>query len=601
MSLVDQPYSELPVTHNAPSASDLTPLEAAGATSRKGVPLEPHLAGTVVCLEALGKPVDATRLQGQLTLSTPDAEPIELGIHDGQFAMPPTSRITVDPHANWMVRKVTLDDLVVERLASGQWLRPGQQEIQILVTLVTGPLLHVIDARDGEELASIEIRATWGRSSAKAQVPGGLGDWTPVVHGVDSPLSLATLTTLLGRSQQTLVGAPGYAWAPLDQGWNRPEGLTVELWPGADIDLSFPSADPDLEARLWIRPLDGRGSEAVADFGIRTNSTLPVRGLLPGSYDLSVLHASQEGAYQQLAQRTVTVFAGQNPPLAVPCSKLEQPTHVPCSFLLELPDGWGTETPNALLWRPGGDFGREPVTQKLSPTLVGKQRWRLEAESCLPGLVEFQLIRPRISFRVQVPPDGLVDYPVTVPAPEARVSVTLIGTSEEPAAQRRPESLQWHVRPNAGSGVAIQGTAQQDKATGLFQFSAPVGELFLFRYDEDEALAQSRFDLHAGDNDLVLHLVPQLWFALRLLDGSGPLSRSESQSYLRTLQVAGPGRLASSSLDEDVQRFGVTAPGTYTLTFPATDTFAAMGPLEIQVDSTGTVRHELTLTRTSPL
>ncbi|MDF1799835.1 MAG: hypothetical protein P1V81_11715 [Planctomycetota bacterium] len=467
------------------------------------------------------------------------------------------------------------------------------QPQEILVRVVPTLTLHVLDAATDAPLS--EAWLVPGHNGYRAELASphqGLGGpaWrTP------SPIDLNQRPKQFDSwFDHILVGGESYAWQRLYLDLTHSGEVFVRLEPGAEVQVNVQRlpGDAALPCELVLTARGGAldGQDLRLGLGDRPESSRLVDGMTPGPYNLAVERAGGE----LLASQDVELVAGQNPTIVLLCAEPAKQQLAPVSILLVRPESWGPEKPAASM--NAVDLGPADLGEPLDVKALGGDRWSLVHPGLPPGEYRLQLEHPSASIPLSLPPGGLLNHQVELPAPLTITLEFVDSDSGEPRPIRDFGWLCYSSPSQLGGSSYLSGHSIDNGDDGLVTLVVPPGDLRINNWG-DEHLLDYGLEVHTDGQHFRVRVSALSFFSLVLTEQGRSLPTSEFATVMSVIEIDGPGDLVHIVLDPGSLKIALSATGTYTVQLNAGKTFAAAGPFEVVVPETGIPRLEIELVR----
>ena len=564
-------------------------------------------------------------------------------VRDGSFVLPATEGDGVQ------FRTATLGDRSVvleqDRFAlpvanlelRGRWPRPTT--------------LRVIDATTRRDLSDVTVVHVRNWREDEATHPGTWSSERALVESGVSPLALDRPQQRLGRSDQVLVGAGGYAWASTHLDFDAGGTHLVELLPGADLTVElqgslptnrgrdrpqvrlrrpaaprdFPSLDAflerlrdapasefpggvrwtDEEARLHHAQLAERverlrGPVVLFDVA-RDDAPMTWRGLPTGDFSVSIEVGDHWDDPLVLGSSPVTLRAGQETRATVTLSSPPSAELVPLAGTLFFPPEWGDMRlvfrlePQDLKGASSSDDISLDLKQ-MQPVASTPGLYRWDAGRVHPGGYVVQSYALEYQDYIETGPQGRSDAAITI-APPADVVVDL--RDRFTGLPVPGVTLHWNCKRPARSSGGSLGSATWDSASQTYGFRAPAVPVELSAFGDDiEIVDVHLLELRPGANAFTLHAVRVATVELELREDGRLVHFPHEWFWDLTVTAvggAGTGRAGRASETRGTIRF--SEPGLYEITVPELPGYAPIAPFRIGVPGRQSIEHVLEVTR----
>ena len=471
--------------------------------------------------------------------------------------------------------------------------------------------VHVVDPRTHSELRNVD--ALLARNSGRVYDtthPGSLDKAEKLVDHGDSPLELAGPRpgSNLQWRDTVWIHAPACSWARVGVDFEKGGEKTVELVPGASLEITIISEIPPAppvqrvsydadESVAELRLLDESTYKIVVELPPKIPGPTLVEGLPIGRFPLSL----ERGRYWDhplvLGKTTVELTAETTAHATLIITAPREPRRVPLAGTIHIAPDW-----NCTFL----DLRFEPVDVKDGTSLEqrGLELKDLEPVADVPGLHRFKLLPVlpgrylvnsyTFSFQqlVDTGPEGRTDLALVIGDP-VDVFVKLVDAlNDRPLGEGEAQLLLWNCRwPPETRGGGLM-TAKWDAARAAYRIKAPTGEIELHvgwhepgRFDP---IDPSFFTLHEGVNELTVRVRRSTDL---LLTFEVDNARIDNPPGMRAHVEAPDGSaLEKSELLEPIRRrdgitLRVPAAGPWRVVVEPPAGFEAVAPLEVTVAS----------------
>jgi len=377
-------------------------------------------------------------------------------------------------------------------------------------------LLHVRDRASGRELEHVMLVSDTSNSWSSIDHPG---DSARAAQDLGrSPLRLQPPVGSSSTSRDVYARSPGYAWGRIELDDTHGGERFLLLDPGGDLEIQLVGKVDDPNAKLRLYGLD---SQPVFELDLSGQTALQVSGLHAGEHRLVAeigdywdepLNLGEVPALIRAHETCRVVLALRAPP---PISRVR------CGGTLVLPLEWDLDDFSLefeLLGTPlgGGDgrFDIESFDMEVSPERPTERKWT--APDVQPGLYEVLLRDLAFTVVLDIPPPGVLDARIEVPAP-TWVEVVCVDDSTGVAIEKA--EVEWHFKlPEEVSGWSDE-EAEWDVDLLCFRFRAPIGLVTISAGCEGYASTSKTVQVVQSENKFELRVRKQCGVKPVLRDG----------------------------------------------------------------------------------
>ncbi len=526
----------------------LLPLYLHGASPQEAE--EVVLRGTVTVKDRTGLLRTNGSGRVHVEVSHSDGE-IEDGWHEfregrWQMTVPPDALVSIG------YAESGPDPVLVVEPEEWELQVPASRSIDVLVAAQQLVLLHVYDARTGEELDGITVLQCWGdscNSLSKHPFPSGDPSEDTIAQDAESPIQLPPCDEPGLRSRITYwVRAPGYAWRILHCDPTRGGVLSVPLEQEARLRWTLEGTgvhDWSVFSMRDVRPRSKRGSHPVSHAWARLRSAqferrrggqeIELDGLLPGAYELLLRSAAT------VATARVELTAGRT--TVVESSWRRVAERVSVRGTVAIPDSWPPAR-SVTLKASEADAawpGTAPATwteRDLDSEPGRVLTW--SSRSALQGTTELELgfgTFPMTAYiDIRVSPDATWHHEL----PDLAKLVVRCTDLEsgEPLVQRGALGAQ----PGGPSSLRLSSPSiHRDRRSGERSFALPVGSTTLRFHAPGWLLVERTIEVAAGTTLVTLEGPRAHSLSLILQDGEMPLAAYSLGEVLNGLTLTRDG------------------------------------------------------------
>ena len=456
--------------------------------------------------------------------------------------------------------------------------------IQLTGEWTSETLLHVRSRATGETLCDQELVriSDWMRNSRPH--PGAVTTtdqrWTTEC----SPIPLATNGVTAGTSVPYHVYAPGHAWGRILLDTTTGGDREILLDAGGNLEVTFTGGWQRPGALLRLRVLgENQPYGEVAILG----ESMMIKGILPGSYEISVETGSWAQNPLVLGTVEVVVSVGEITILELSVNDLEDEERVPFGGTVFVPTEWLLDEFQLRIRPidPGRNIAEEtqhiPNLEMTATPIPGGTLYGWEADAVEPG--NFGLLVLPIGYGINVHVDlvGNLEAEISLPAPVPVEVRTLVAGTAEPAF---PNLIRWTPARDPGVPGAGALTVPPENNSNVFLFDAPLGAVIISSSDSGFRPASRQLQLTPdGPNTFEFELQPAHGLSILLYDGETPVPWDIGWHAHLTPMEGTQGQVVTRGRVGINYRILVSNPGWYTLTMPEIDGFLPVAPLQVEV------------------
>lgn len=578
-----------------PLTASETPAEREpAAVPTSSAPESKGLSGTIVAIDELGAEHPAEDGRFSLLLHRSDLGLYhEVEVEDGVWSTElPTDRDVVAlslAGVHLGNRQAVFEKSINERIDL-----PRDGRLELRVTWLADTWLHVRDRESGRELAPVLVAEVNGPESNLGH-PGaaarGARDLGP------SPVRIPPgASTFAPPTRIVHVRSPGYAWGRIELEAGRNGERFLELDPGGELDVHVSGSAGDPGARIRLR---GADSQPLLELAFPTASSVVIDGVPAGRSSVRAEIGDWWPEPLVLGEVEATVVAGERTSVALRVEPVAALQLVPLSGELALPAAWkleGFRLQFELLDTPlGGDDGRfaiprsrmEPVGE--SGDLLG---WRVP--DVQPGRYVVELDELAFSTALDVPPAGLRDARIEIPAP---CDVAVRCVDADTGADVKSERVSWTCALPEGVNAWSSKPAEWNPKTERWEFRAPIGSLQLSTEQSSYASPwRETFEAHAGRNEFVLRLERLCGLTAILRDGDAVIPW-EDDDPPELVPAEGQEEYYSWTRNGRSITLHQTQPGHYRLKVPAVDGYEPVPDELVRLEKGVVKEHVIQLRR----
>jgi hypothetical protein len=401
------------------------------------------------------------------------------------------------------------------------------QPIHVLARWARPFRLHVVDARDGQELDDVTVvlaRGDWHTKNARH--PGALASAETLVEHGKSPLELAGPRASSNLQWQDVVWAhaAGRTWGRVRVDFEQGGEATLGLEAGADLEVTLvgaippapatqklPGEDDDSRAVLRLRPRDLASLALEAPPASRGPTRF--EGLAPGSFDLSLERGKSWDRPQQLGRTPVELVAGATTHAEIVVTPPQEPRRVRVAGTLHLSHEWKCVwldlrfEPFAV---PGGTSleARALGLTDLAAIAGSPDLFRFELTPILPGRYLVRCYAFAFQQMIETGDAGRDDLALSIGDPADVLVHALDAANDLPV--RDDGLLLWTCRWPGESRSGGLAATKWDEARQAWRFRAPAGEVELWVAFGSRvwelAEASPYITVRPGDNEFTLRV-----------------------------------------------------------------------------------------------
>lgn len=371
------------------------------------------------------------------------------------------------------------------------------QPIHVLARWARPFRLHVVDARDGQELDDVTVvlaRGDWRTKDARH--PGALESAETLVEHGKSPIELTGPREHSNLQWQDAVWAhaTGRTWGSVRVDFEKGGEARIALGPGADLEVTLIGTIPpapatqklsyesdDSVALLRLRPRDLPALVLEAPPARRGPTRF--EGLAPGSFDLALERGKSWDRPQSLGKTPVELVAGATTHAEIVVTPPQEPRRVRVSGTLHLSHEWNCVwldlrfEPFAV---PGGTSleARALGLEDLAPVAGSPDLFRFELTPVLPGRYLVRSYAYAFQQMIETGDAGRDDLALSIGDPADVLVHALDAANDLPV--RDDGLLLWTCRwPDESRSGGLAAT-KWDEARQAWRFRAPAGEVELW-------------------------------------------------------------------------------------------------------------------------
>ena len=486
-------------------------------------------------------------------------------------------------------------------------------------------VLHVVDSSSKVDLENVDVfllAPNWRTNDFSH--PGSLQSAETLVDRDRSPIALegppvadGTLPATRKRSnlqwQDTVrVRAPGHAWGKALVDFQKGGDTTVELAPGADLEVTLigmiplppPTQTISNDQDDSVAVLRMSNSDTFA-FEVPPSKSGPTRieGLAPGSFELRLERGKFWDRPQVLGRTHVDLVAGSTTHATLTIEPPQELRRVPLAGTVRLSPKWNCTwldlrfEPIAV---PGGSSLEERGLElkDLKPVNGAPDLFRFSLLPILPGRYIVKSFAYSYLQTIETGDAGRDDVLISIGDPADVLVHALDEATNQPV--RDEHLLLWNCRrPVEPTGVGLNSTKWDDERQA-WSFRAPAGEIEL-----RVALMTGLFELcepspffrvNPGPNDLTIHVRHATGFMISFArDGETVAWPRGAVSKIRIESIDGQpvadstrseGSIMSDSgpaKRDDENLFRVPTGGTWRIIVAPLDGFDSIAPIEATV------------------
>lgn len=303
------------------------------------------------------------------------------------------------------------------------------------------------------------------------------------------------------------IRAPGRAWARVE----------VDPRVGGLVGLSLREActltvlldDPPAHSALILEDLNRVDRDLEPEVRVGPDAENLITGLPPGRWRITL--TAYEGIAVDLGSQEVVLTPGVERTLHLPTRPLA-PVLPPVEVagILVVPEG--APPPEGGLLFSGRDWPAQTnqalqvvPSDHLVPVGPGRWAWRTHL---IPGPYSWNVLPVHAGGHLEVPPGGTTDLELTLPVlAEVRIE-PVFGAEVD-------EDILWEW---AVAADRMDGTLADADETGRARFLAPVGPITVVPYARLYPATAHEFEVHAGDNVLLVPLAAPTGFRVEVVD-----------------------------------------------------------------------------------
>lgn len=476
-------------------------------------------------------------------------------------------------------RPADFEEGTLDGLEDGQ---PGET-LTVRAWLLQPVRLRVVDARDGSDLARVEVRGGVGSRSEQV-VPKAsayfVGGTTRDIG--DSPLEIEP-SSRMGRYW---VSAAEHEWRYVEVDHVEGGDRLVRLQPAGELAVRLPEApDPKLELRVRVyRSSDG--DVAVAEADLRFGRTEFVLGrFLAGEWIVRVETAERGSNARVVDEARGTVVPSERLTLDLDLSEFVEPSGVSFEGVVHL-DG-APATGARLHARPWpGSAGRRLGDRAAFELRLEPERGIAPFSfEVTPGSWELLLTPYEVSRRYEVSATGLRGAVLEAP-PLVDVSVEVREEGSDRALDLDHIRFTTVSRSRAheGSGMALQRVDAVPGSSGKFRFLAPEGELSLAIPTTGHVLEGHTIEVTAPKSERVVRLRRRARAHLRFVNGgfTVPVRPEHIATVIRSFDEKEIRNSTVRAIESGVARIEVEEEGFHRIEFEAPEGFEKPASIDVE-------------------
>lgn len=261
------------------------------------------------------------------------------------------------------------------------------------------------------------------------------------------------------------------------------------------------------------------------------------------------------------------------------------PDPVPLAGTLFIPAEWGAieaqlnvKPERGLHFGPKDEIHIDVRDMEHSSAEPGLLSWT--AGKLPPGVYSLSLGNLGFERTIHLGSEGDLNERIVVDPP-ADVTVHLVDAmTGDPAPIDR---LLWYRAGASFDSGSNAQTSPSEAATAGIRFRAPIGALELHVWEQPYDLRRERVDVRAGKNEFTLKLERECGVRLRLRCQGAVIPWDDEAFHVGFRRLDGKGGNHGWGEEEGAQRFTLTSPGRYRVTFGKFPGFKAVPPKELDV------------------